>query len=135
MRRREILASLALTALAAPLAAWASEGKSEKKKGGGESYIQIEPLTATTTVTSGRRGVLTVETGVDIPDDKLRAYCQQSLPRLRAAYVQVVQIYAAGLPPRTPPNADFLSRELQRETDRVLGKKGARLLLGAILVT
>jgi hypothetical protein len=134
MRRRAILTALVL-ALAAPLAAHASGDKSEKKKGGGESYIQIQPLTATTNASGGRRGVLTVETGVDVPDGGLRAFCEQSLPRLRAAYFQVVQTYAAGLTPLTPPNADFLAIELQKETDRVLGRKGARLLLGAILVT
>ena len=134
MRRRAILSALVL-ALAAPLAAHASGGeKKEKKKGGGESYIQIPTLTATTNAAGGRRGVLTVETGVDIPDGGLRGHCEQVLPRLRAAYVQVVQVYAAGLSPGSVPNADFLAKELQRETDRVLGRKGARLLLGAILV-
>jgi hypothetical protein len=133
MQNRAILAALALATLL-PATAQASGG-GEKKKGGGATYLQILPLVATTNAGGGRRGVLTVETGVDIPDGALRAYCEQSLPRLRAAYVQVVQIYAAGLAPRTAPNADFLARELQRETDRVLGKKGARLLLGAILVS
>ena len=75
-----------------------------------------------------------METGVDIPGAALRAYAEKSLPRLRAAYVQVIQVYAAGLPARTPPSPEFLSMELQRETDRVLGRKGARLLLGAILI-
>ena len=134
MHRRALLAAFALAALA-PLSAHASGGeKADKKKGGGETYLQIEPVSATTSPTGGRRGILTVETGVDIPDAALRDYAEKNLPRLRAAYVQVVQIYAGGLPPRTPPSPDFLSIELQRETDRVLGRKGARLLLGAILI-
>jgi hypothetical protein len=135
MQRRAILAAIAMSGLT-PLAAQASGGaKAEKKKGGGLTYLQIQPLTATTNATGGKRGVLTVEAGVDIPDGSLREFAEKTMPRLRAAYVQVVQIYAAGLAPRTPPNPDFLSRELQRETDRVLGRKGARLLLGAILVS
>jgi hypothetical protein len=133
MLRRAILAALALAALAAP-SAHAGGEKADKKKGGGETYLQIEPVSATTRLAGGKRNILTVETGVDIPDADLRAYADKIMPRLRAAYVQVVQIYAAGLPPRTPPNPDFLSIELQRETDRVLGRKGARLLLGAILI-
>jgi hypothetical protein len=92
-------------------------------------------MSATMNATGARRGILTVEAGVDIPDDKLRGLAEKSLPRLRAAYVQVLQAYAASLPPRTPPNPEFIGTELQRETDRVLGKKGARLLLGAILVS
>ena len=135
MLRRALLAALAVTALA-PLSARASGGgeKADKKKGGGETYLQIEPVSATTSPSGGKRGILTVETGVDIPDAALRAYAEKSLPRLRAAYVQVIQVYAAGLPARTPPSPEFLSMELQRETDRVLGRKGARLLLGAILI-
>jgi hypothetical protein len=132
MDRRTLITAAALAA-ALPAASQASP-KAEKKKGGGESYIQLETLTATTVRPNGKRGVLTVETGIDVPDGGLRAYANASLPRLRAAYVQVVQIYGAGLSPDAAPNADFLARELQRETDRVLGRPGARLLLGSILV-
>jgi hypothetical protein len=135
MQRRAILAAIALSAMT-PLVAEASGGdKAEKKKGGGATYLQIQAMSATMNATGARRGILTVEAGVDIPDDKLRGLAEKSLPRLRAAYVQVLQAYAASLPPRTPPNPEFIGTELQRETDRVLGKKGARLLLGAILVS
>ena len=134
MRRRELLILSALAATAWASGAGASEKKAEKKKGGGASYLQIQPLTATTIRTDGRRGVMTVELGLDVPNAQLRDFADKSTPRLRAAYVQVVQIYASGLTPETPLNPDFLGRELQRETDRVLGKTGARLLLGTILV-
>ncbi len=131
MNRRAILSALIFAS--APGLARAS-GKPEKKKGGGVSYIQIPALVASTSPSGGRRSVLTVETGVDIPDAKLRALCELSLPRLRSAYVHVVQIYAAGLGPTSLPNADFLAVTLQRETDRVLGRKGARLLLGSMMI-
>ena len=129
MRRRALLALVTLAA-ALPLAARSEE----KKKAGGASYIQINTLTGTTNKGGGRRGVLTVECGLDVPDDRLRERANQSLPRLRAAYVQVVQTYAAGLPSGSPPSVDFIGRELQRQTDAVLGRPGARLLLGAVLV-
>lgn len=131
MRRRQLLilaAALAVTPAAALAAA------DEKKKGGGSSFIQLNTLTATIMRDTGRRGVLTLDVGLDVPDEKLRAQVELVTPRLRAAFVQVVQIYAAGLSPNAVPNADFLARELQRETDRVLGRKGARLLLGAMLM-
>ena len=38
------------------------------------------------------------------------------------------------LPAAGVPDADYISRELQRITDVMLGKKGAKLLLGTILV-
>ena len=71
---------------------------------------------------------------LDVPDGKLRQRATISLPRLRAAYVQVVLIYAAGLPPGAAPNVDFIARELQRQTDLVLGQRGAKLLIGAVVV-
>ena len=129
MDRRSFLALTSLAAL--PGLARAAE---EKKRGGGVSYIQINTLTGSTNRSGGRRGVLTVECGLDVPDEKLRERANQSLPRLRAAYVQIVLTYAAGLPAGSPPNVDFIGRELQRQTDAIIGRPGARLLLGAVMV-
>jgi len=132
MNRRALILALALCA--GPTMAFAGEGGEAKKKAGGASFIPIDTLTGATSKPGGRRGVMTVECGLDIPDGGLRARAQQVLPRLRAAYLQTVMIYAAGLPVGAAPNADFLARSLQRETDTTLGQPGARLLLGAILV-
>ena len=82
---------------------------------------------------SGQRGVLSVDCGLDVPDPALHKLADQSLPRLRAAYVQTVQSYAAGLPSGALPNADYLSQTLQRQTDAILGRTGAKVLLGAII--
>jgi hypothetical protein len=131
MDRRRLLA-IAAAALAAPLAAAAGEEK-KKKLSGGESYIPIDTLTGTTIKANGRRGVLTVECGLDVPDAKLRDYANLAMPRLRAAYVQVVLTYAAGLASGAAPNPDFIGRDLQHQTDLVLGRPGARLLLGAVM--
>ena len=130
MDRRRLLALAGLAGLA-PLAAARAEEK--KKKSGGESYLQFDTLTATTIKATGRRGVLTVDCGLDVPDAKLREFANLSMPRLRAAYVQVVQTYAAGLSSGSVPSADFIGRELQRQTDLVLGRPGAHLLLGAVV--
>ena len=132
MDRRHLLTFAAALAAAVPGAAAAATD--EKKKGGGLTYIQLNTIAATVVRPGGRRGVLTVETGIDVPDDKLREHAHLVAPRLRAAFVQVLQTYASGISASTPPNADFLARELQRETDRVLGRKGARLLLGSMLM-
>lgn len=77
---------------------------------------------------------MTVEAGVDVPDAGLRERAQASTPRLVGAYAEVLETYAAGLAPGGVPNADYLSRELQRQTDMVLGRPGAHFLLGTILV-
>lgn len=130
MNRRLALAALVALEPSAALAA----GGGEKKKGGGLSFIQIQTLTASILRRSGARGVLTMEVGVDVPNEQLREKAAASSPRLRAAYAQVLQIYASGLPVATPPDADYLAIKLQRETDRILGKPGAKLLIGTILV-
>jgi hypothetical protein len=129
MNRRSLIVAAALVAApalarAAPLLALV----------GGESFIQLETLTATVTRPGGGRGVMTVEVGVDVPDTALHARAAQSTPRLQAAYSEVLRIYAGGLPPGSLPNADYLGQALQRATDQTLGRPGARLLLGAILV-
>jgi hypothetical protein len=133
-RRHLCALLLALPAAAAPLAAFAAPDASEKKKGGGLSYIQFQTLTATVFRGDGRRGVLTVEAGIDVPDAGLRARANLSQPRLRAAYIQFLETYAGGLPPGSPPDADYLASNLQALTNRVLGRAGARLLLGTILI-
>jgi hypothetical protein len=130
MDRRDLI-TLAALAVALPAAAAPDQG--EKKKSGGISFIQLETLTATIVRPNGRRGVLTVEIGLDVPDAKLRDRAYSLQPRLRAAFVQSLQIYAAGLPAGMPPNVDYLSRELQRETDAQMGKPGAKLLLGTVM--
>ena len=139
MDRRRLLAralalSAALAAAGTAPAAWAATEGEKKKKSGGTSYIALETVTATLVRADGHRGVFTIETGLDVPDPALRAKTMLVLPRIRAAYVQAVQIYASGLPPATPPNADYLARELQRQTDQTLGQAGAKVLLGTILV-
>lgn len=132
MRRRYLILALG-AALGIPAAAPAFAAE-ERKKGGGETFIQLQTLTATVIRSDGRRGVMTVEAGVDVPDDGLRERANESTPRLRAAYAQVLQIYATGLPGGAVPNADYLSRQLQQATDVVLGRPGAKLLLGTILM-
>jgi len=131
MRRRDLLALIVLAAAASPVARAAEE---KKKKSGGANYIPIDTLTGTTNKQDGRRGVLTVDCGLDVADPKLRDRASASLPRLRAAYVQVVMTYAAGLPSGAQPNVDFIATALQRQTDLVLGRPGARLLVGAVVV-
>jgi hypothetical protein len=110
---------------------------SRAAEGGGkakQSYVQLETLAVSTVHMGGRRGVLTVEVGVDATDPKLRDQVDLYTPLLRSAFISALQPYGLGLPPGSPPNADYIAMTLQRETDRVMGRHGARLLLGSILV-
>lgn len=123
-------------ALALPLilaASVAFAAPAEKKKGGGETFIQLPSLTATIFRADGHRGVLTVDIGLDIPDGGLRQRANASIPLLRDAYTRQLLIYAPSINPGAPPNPDIISTELQRATDQTLGRPGAKLLLGTIL--
>ncbi|HUZ11311.1 MAG TPA: hypothetical protein VMU93_00480 [Caulobacteraceae bacterium] len=128
MNRRLVLAA------ALALAPRLGHAQDQRKQGGGESFIQMETLDATVTRADGQRGVMTIDAGLDVPDAGLRARARASMPLLLSAFGDVARTYAAGLPPGAVPNADYLSFELQRQTDRILGRPGAHLLLGTILV-
>lgn len=130
-RRRLILAAaLALT----PAVAAASGGAADKKKGGGESYLQLEGVSVSIVRRDGRRGVMTVECGLDVQNPALRERADASQPRLRAGYSAFMQTYASGLRSGGVPDADYIAREMQAVTDRVLGQRGAKLLLGTLLI-
>jgi hypothetical protein len=109
-----------------------------KTSGGGggsqNTYVRFPTVTATVIRSGGGRGVFSVETGVDVADAALRTRAEQSAPRLRAAYAETCQRAANALLPGAPPNIDALSRDLQAATDRVLGRAGARLLLGTVMI-
>jgi hypothetical protein len=131
MDRRRLM--LIAACLVLPASALAS-GAPEKKKAGGANYVPVQTVLGTTLRQSGARGVLSVDCGLDVPDAALRTRAEQSTPRLRAAYVQVIQSYAAGLPSGALPNVEYLVQTLQRRTDAILGKPGARVLLGGVIV-
>jgi hypothetical protein len=111
----------------APAAGWAGD----KTKG---TYLPIQALAATVTHAGGRHGAMTVDAGIDIPDPALRAYADAVQPRLRDAYAGVLDDYAGRLAPDSVPDIDYIARQLQIATDRVLGKPGGRLLVGGVMV-
>lgn len=133
MLRRSLLAALVL-APASANAAGGGGGGSAAEPESTRSYIMLDTLTATITRRTGVRGVITVETGVDIADENLRARAELSRPRLRASYTEFLQSYVSGLNRGAPVNADYLAAQLQRRTDQVLGKSGAKFLIGSILM-
>ncbi len=129
--RRLLLAALALSLLATPLTGRAGEGGAPETQ---QPYLPLKSVAVSIQRGDGRRGVLTVEVGVDVRDPGLRSRIELYQPLLSSAFVSALQPYALGLSPGQPPNADYISLTLQRETDRVLRRKGARLLLGSILL-
>jgi len=125
--------ALVLMLIAAPCLVSANE-KPKAPSGGAGRYLVFNGVTATIFRTSQRRGVLALDASLDVPDEALRARAASLNPRLRAAYAQSLTIYAAGIPAGRPLDPDYLSREMQRQTDMVLGKPGAKFLIGSILI-
>ncbi|HEY0101942.1 MAG TPA: Tat pathway signal protein [Brevundimonas sp.] len=111
-----------------------------KTSGGGgsgapqPSYLRLPTITANVIRPGGRRGIMTVETGVDTPDAALRIRVAQSAPRLRAAYAAVVQQAASATLPGAAPDVERLVARLQAATNATLGRAGARLLIGTVMV-
>jgi len=134
MRRALTLLPLVIasTLAASPAPALASSAKKEEKPA--VTYFAFKPLTAIALRRDGRRGVLTLEAGIEAKDPKLMERAQQSEPRLRAAFAQVLMTYASGMRRGDPPDVDHLAREMQKTADKVLGKPGSRVLLGSALM-
>jgi hypothetical protein len=137
MRRNHLLPLALIVAVStapmlAPSPALANEGKKEKKEE--VTYFALAPINAVVLRRDGRRGVMTVETGLEIKDAKLMERAQASTPRLRAAFAQTLMVYAAGLRGGSPPDIDHISRELQKSADNVLGKPGSKVLLTSAMI-
>jgi hypothetical protein len=140
MRRSHRLLTLALAAALAggPLlapAALAGEKKEEKGDKKAATYLALDPINAVVMRRDGRRGVMTLETGLEVADPELMKRAKASTPRLRAAFAQVLMIYASGLRGGAPPDVDYISRELQKAADGVLGKPGGKVLMGSALIS
>lgn len=123
-----------LFGLAAAASAIAAPVRASEDAGGGDSYTRLPTLTANVAGAGPRRAVMTVEAGVDCPEAGLRVRVTQSIPRLRAAYAAVLQRIANETLAGAPPDVERLVAQLQLATDAVVGRRGARLLIGTVMV-
>lgn len=131
-----LLTSLCLCAgLFGPFAGVASAKAPEKSSGAGtETYLPMNPATGVIPRRDGRRSTLTVEIGLDVPDAVLRERAILSKPRLTAGFNEVVRNASRSLLPGRVPDLDALTRLLQTQADQILGKPGAKVLLGSVIV-
>ena len=138
MRKRPLLLfSLAVAAFAAGFLLSASLAQAaenaqpaQRKTTQSESYIPVEPMYASILDGVRPRGLLLVEVGLDVPDVDLRGLVNQALPVLRDAYVRSLLIYAANaVRPYRQPNIEDIANRMQAITDKVMGRKGAQILM------
>jgi len=131
MHRRRFLTCIALSTAVVGAPAVASE---PKKKGGGPGYTQFPMLNVFTASQGGRHGNLSLDMGLYANDPKMVDRIKLYMPRLKDAYISRLQAYAANLTPSSMVDADYLATQLQSATDAVLGQKGAKVLIGSILL-
>jgi flagellar basal body-associated protein FliL len=128
--------------LAAPQAFAAEDSKDAKNQKAPEhkitqsaSYTGIDPIYVTMMEDDHPIGMLTVEIGIDVPDEALRDVVNRSLPVLRDAYLRNLMSFSS-----TTVRADFqpdvaiIAGRLQAVTDHALGKKGAKVLLEQVVM-
>jgi hypothetical protein len=81
------------------------------------------------------RGIMHIEAGLDIPDNRLRRRAERLMPRLRDRYVSALAMYAGtNYSYGEVPDAERISQMLQQATDEALGQDGAEVLLGMIII-
>ena len=130
MDRRALL-GLAAVAVSVPSASAASGGGGAAPQA---TFMRLPTATGSVSGANGRRAVMSVEIGLDVADAALRTRATQSAPRLRAAYNTVVQRVASTTLPGMAPDVERLVAQLQAATNATLGRAGARLLIGTVLV-
>ena len=134
MIRRQFLSTFLVTAAATALSAGRASAEDAKKKGGGVGFTQFPMLTVFTQVSSNRHGTMSVDMGLYADDPKLSDQIKLYQPRLQDAYISKLQAYAANLNATSMVDTDYVSGQLQASTDLVLGRKGAKVLLGSVLM-
>jgi hypothetical protein len=142
MRRTFVLAIGVTLGLAAPaVAAGANaDAKADAKKPPAvhkitqsESYVMIDPIY--TSIMDGDRplGMLMVGIGLDIPNPELRDYAVTNMPLLRDGYVRALMSFSAtSVRYWRQPDVGEIADRLQRVTDRLLRRPGAKLLLAQV---
>ncbi len=98
-----------------------------------DSYLMVDPMYLP--IFDGDRpvGMLMIGVGIDIPDAKLRGEAQHAMPILRDGFVRnLMNFSTTSVRSWRQPDVIEIGDRLQGVTDRVLGRKGARLLLAQV---
>ena len=97
------------------------------------SYLEVDPMYATIIDDDKPCGLLMLGIGLDVPDAVLRVQAEHDMPVLRDAYLRNLILFTStSVRPSEQPDVTVIADRLQRVTDRVLGRKGARLLLAQV---
>lgn len=135
MRLHALLMLAVTLALAGPAAASeaapaAKPEKQERKITSSPAWVSVEPIAVAVLRQNRIQGVFLVEFGLDIQDETLRAKAEETLPRLRDAWLRnVSDLAATRMRVGRQADLDVLTTRLQSTTDQMLGAAGAKVLL------
>ena len=139
-----LIAGLVFTLPATALGGGGGGGGGNAEEAGGrrhriltssEHFVPLDPLTATVHSDFRLRGIMHIEAGLDIPDNRLRHRAEALMPRLRDRYVSALAMYAgANYSFGEVPDAERISQILQQATNEALGQEGAEVLLGMVII-
>ena len=121
--------TFALSATDAFPAEKAAEGGGHKATSS-TSFVAFDPFYSTVLDGERARGLLMVEMGLDVPDEKLRERINLARPALRDAYVRSLSAYATtAVRLYRQPSLEDIAGRMQAVTNQMLGKKGAAKVL------
>lgn len=142
MRKAFALLMTLAIALAVPAGAASGGDKDKDKKDRkpavhkitqSASYLMLDPIYTSILDGSRPQGLLMVGIGLDVPDPVLRGRADKAMPVLRDAYVRNLMAFTAtAVRSYQQPDVTLIADRLQGVTDRVLQKKGARVLLAQV---
>ena len=135
------LAALLLSAALLAVPARADDGGDDS--GGGkppkhkvtqsDSYLMVDPMYLPIFDGDQPVGMLMIGVGIDIPDAKLRAEAVHAMPILRDGFVRnLMNFSTTSVRSWRQPDVAAIGYRLQGVTDRVLRRKGAKLLLAQV---
>jgi len=131
-----LAAMLAAPAMASPPPPPAADADpSAKRITGSENYIPTFGLRATISRGFIVHGVLSVDAGLDVPQEKSRKRVEALRPRLMASMREAVLGYASlSYIVGERPDADMIRIRLQKAVDEVIGKGEAKVTLASVIV-
>ncbi len=100
-----------------------------------KTYLEVDPIYAS--ILDGDRplGLLMVGIGLDVPNAGLRHQVKRALPQLRDLYVRSLMAFAAtSVRTDRQPDVVAIANRLQRVTNLLLARKGARILLAQVAI-
>jgi flagellar basal body-associated protein FliL len=99
------------------------------------TYLGFEPIYTSIIEADSANGLLMIGFGIDVPDATLRAEVDNLRPKLRDLYVRSMMFYtSANVRSWRQPDAVVIADKLQRITDAMLKRKGAKVLLAQVAI-